>query len=103
MEVMVFMPCYSYGGMTAASDEYRVDLPFSVQKHVKFWRLHLSMLPTPYTKLDDQRYVLHSHARMTLAYFCLSALDLLGQLDTATADVERKNFTDWIYSQQLGE
>ena len=29
------------------------SLPIS--KHVKFWKLHLSMLPAPYVRGDDQR------------------------------------------------
>lgn len=89
--------------MTAASAECRVDLPLSIQKHVKFWKLHMSMLPTPYTKADDQRFVSSAHDRMTLAYFCLSALDLLGQVETTITEVEREQFKAWIYSQQLCE
>lgn len=89
--------------MAFAREESQASLALSLQKHVKFWRLHLSMLPTPYTKADDQRFVHFANARMTLAYFCLSALDLLGQLDTVTTEKEREEYIDWIYSQQLCE
>lgn len=40
-------------------------------------------------------------ARMTLAYFCLGALDLLGAFSTHISDQERREYTDWIYSQQI--
>lgn len=37
---------------------------------------------------------------MTLAFFCISALDLLGALDTITED-ERKSAIEWVYAQQI--
>lgn len=38
---------------------------------------------------------------MTLAYFCLGALDLLKVIDTKLAPEERIEYIDWIYDQQL--
>lgn len=34
-------------------DSFAMD----VERHVKFWKMHLSMLPRPYVSGDDQRYV----------------------------------------------
>ena len=49
----------------------------------------LKSLPTPYSSLDTNR--------LTVAYFCVSGLDLLGAID----QVEREPLIAWIYSQQL--
>lgn len=40
---------------------------------------------------------------MTIAYFALSALDLLNQLDSKVENEERLGYIDWIYDQQLNE
>jgi len=67
--------------------------PLSVKRHMRFWRRHLAMLPAAYTRADEQR--------MTLAYFCLSALDLIESEDAALSDEERAAYRDWVYAQQL--
>ncbi|CAO3617355.1 unnamed protein product [Cunninghamella echinulata] len=38
---------------------------------------------------------------MTLAYFCLGGLELLGALDTVISEHNKKDWIDWIYSQQI--
>ena len=38
---------------------------------------------------------------MTLAFFCLSALELLGALDTSVSEQNKKDWIDWIYAQQI--
>ena len=38
---------------------------------------------------------------MTLAFFCLSGLDLLGVLERETTEERRKTWIDWIYAQQI--
>lgn len=40
-------------------------------------------------------------SRMTLAYFCLGALDLLQVIDTKLTLEERVEYIDWIYDQHL--
>jgi prenyltransferase beta subunit len=40
-------------------------------------------------------------ARMTLAFFCLGSLSLLGQIDTVVAGKDRKDWIEWIYAQQV--
>ena len=39
--------------------------------------------------------------RMTLAFFCLSGLDLLGALESEIPEERRKIWIDWIYAQQI--
>ena len=39
--------------------------------------------------------------RMTLAYFGISALDLLGVLEVETSEEERRLWVEWIYAQQV--
>ena len=38
---------------------------------------------------------------MTLAYFCLSALDLLDAVETKLPGDEQEGLKDWIYAQQI--
>jgi len=40
---------------------------------------------------------------MTLAYFCLGALDILNLISTKLTEEERKEYIDWIYDQQVDE
>ncbi|KAK0570078.1 geranylgeranyl transferase type-1 subunit beta [Tilletia horrida] len=51
------------------------------------------MLPEPYTSADTQR--------MTLGYFALSGLDLLGVVESKIPKDERQGLIDWAYAQQL--
>lgn len=62
-------------------------------KHIKYWlRCLKTHLPTGYSGNDSQR--------MTLAFFTLSALDILGELQTHTTDVDRQSYVDWVYRCQ---
>ena len=73
------------------------DVPlFNKDKHISYWlRCLKSPLPTVYTSNDANR--------MTLAYFIISALDLLGVLFTHTSPEERRQYADWIYRCQHPE
>jgi len=70
------------------------DTPlFLKEKHVTYWlRCLRSPLPHHYTSNDSNR--------MTLAFFTISALDLLGALHTRTTPAEREEYTSWIYRCQ---
>lgn len=70
-------------------DAQRLELS---SRHVSFWLRHLRLLPAQYTSADTQR--------MTIAFFCLSALDLLGALQSKTSDEDRRSYRDWIYRMQ---
>lgn len=78
---------------TAASGGDKDACVLCIPRHIKFWKLHLSMLPAPYVRGDDQR--------MTFAYFCLGALDLLQQMDSVVDESNRQAYIDWVYGQQL--
>lgn len=63
-------------------------------RHVKYWRRSLkTLLPHFYMSNDANR--------MLLALFTVSALDILGDLDTALSAEERKGHIDWVYNCQL--
>ncbi|KAH0565710.1 hypothetical protein GP486_000902 [Trichoglossum hirsutum] len=63
-------------------------------RHIKYWlRCLRSPLPTGYTSNDSNR--------MTLAFFTISALDVLDILHTHTNASERDEWIDWIYRCQL--
>jgi geranylgeranyl transferase type-1 subunit beta len=66
---------------------------FNKAQHIKYWlRCLKTHLPTQYSSNDSQR--------TTLAFFTLSALDLLGVLHDRTSASERAEYTDWIYRCQ---
>lgn len=66
---------------------------FKKAQHIKYWlRCLKTHLPTQYTSNDSQR--------MTLAFFTLSALDLLGVLFDCTSASQRAEYTEWIYRCQ---
>lgn len=70
------------------------DVPvFYKEKHISYWlRCLRSPLPTAYTS--------NSSNRVTLAFFTVSALDLLGVLFTRTTELERREYLDWLYRCQ---
>lgn len=64
-----------------------------IEQHIKYWQRCLrTLLPTEYTSTDS--------SRMTLGFFILSALDLLGTgPDTLPAE-DRTNIASWILKCQ---
>lgn len=64
-----------------------------IQKHVKFLIRHLNVYPDAYSSLDSNR--------LTLLFFAISGLDLLGHLDGLLTEKRRQDIIDWIYSLQL--
>ena len=56
--------------------------------HVRYFLKCLEILPAPYTSLDTNR--------LTVAYFCVAGLDVLGALHK----VDREQMIRWIYAQQ---
>lgn len=63
-------------------------------RHVKYWlRCAKTFLPEAYTSNDSNR--------MTLAFFIVSALDLLDLLESKVDTDERDSWISWIYSCQL--
>ncbi|KAJ2999633.1 Geranylgeranyl transferase type-1 subunit beta [Globomyces sp. JEL0801] len=56
-----------------------------VELHQRYFNLNLQLLPSHYTSADT--------SRMTLAFFCLSGLDLLG-----VTYPHKQNAINWVYS-----
>ncbi|KAF9425740.1 Geranylgeranyl transferase type-1 subunit beta [Entomortierella beljakovae] len=65
---------------------------FEREKHIRFFKHTLQMLPEPYTSMDTHR--------MTLGMFALGGLELLGILEETVSEANRKDWIEWIYSQQ---
>ncbi|KAK9475510.1 terpenoid cyclases/Protein prenyltransferase [Dipodascopsis tothii] len=58
--------------------------------HIAYYRRHLRLLPQPYTSTDL--------SRLTLIFFCVSALDLLQALPVGTDELSQtREWANWIY------
>jgi len=69
---------------------------FLRERHVKYWlRCAKTFLPEQYVSTDS--------TRLSLAYFIVSALDLLNILETKVTSKERESWIQWIYHCQLAE
>lgn len=72
----------------------RSEPVFLRDRHIKYWlRCAKTFLPDAYTSNDSNR--------MTLAFFIVSALDLLEILSSQIAVNERKSWINWVYSCQV--
>ncbi|XP_076803518.1 geranylgeranyl transferase type-1 subunit beta-like [Clavelina lepadiformis] len=69
-----------------------MDSTFARKKHIHFFTRILQILPNRYSMLDT--------SRLTVTFFALSGLDILGALDTLT-DTNKQEIIDWIYSLQV--
>ena len=103
--------------------------PLLVQRHAKYFERVLNILPGTLSSLDSNRYYYAASwltgwlagwlagcymsfkrsrpvydallCRMTLAFFGLSGLDMLGALDTTLSAQRKKEIVDWVYSHQI--
>ena len=57
--------------------------------HAKYFLRCLELLPAPYASLDTNR--------LTVAYFCVSGLDVLGAVER----VDAARIIEWVYSLQV--
>ena len=87
---------WSFGHSTMSTSHQLSPCELHKERHVRYWlRCLNSVLPTEYTSNDS--------SRLALAFFIISALDLLGVLHTHTTSAERDQFINWIYHcQHLG-
>eukprot|EP00164_Ancoracysta_twista_P001725 GFYU01002261.1.p1 GENE.GFYU01002261.1~~GFYU01002261.1.p1 ORF type:complete len:359 (+),score=48.29 GFYU01002261.1:137-1213(+) len=69
------------------------DLKFEREKNIQFFVRCLNLLPSPYCSLDPNR--------ITLAFFSVSALDIMGALDEKVDAKKKAEIIDWVYAQQL--
>ena len=66
---------------------------FNKSRHIRYWlRCLKTHLPTLYQSNDS--------SRMTLAFFTVSALDLLDALESSISVDERAAYVDWVYHCQ---
>lgn len=63
---------------------------FLREKHIQYFLNSISVLPPAYTSLDTNR--------LSLAFFAISALDLLDALDRLKS---KEEIIDWVYSLQI--
>eukprot|EP01134_Creolimax_fragrantissima_P003612 CFRG3612T1 len=74
------------------SDSNNEEPAILLNLHKKFFLRCLKLLPEEYTSVDCQR--------MTIAFFAISGLDMLGALDDL--DEQRKRtLVEWVYAHQL--
>jgi geranylgeranyl transferase type-1 subunit beta len=66
---------------------------FDKPRHIKFWKRCATLLPQDYTSSDA--------SRLSLGFFIVAALDLLGALETEIPTAERNSWIDWIYACQV--
>lgn len=68
------------------------QLTFKRNAHISFFKRCLTMLPSAVEGYDGNR--------ITMAYFCLSALDLLEALETNYTAEERQEWVRWVWALQ---
>jgi geranylgeranyl transferase type-1 subunit beta len=69
------------------------ELQLEIERHIKYWQRCLkTLLPTQYTSTDS--------SRMTLGFFILSALDLLGAGADTFPEKDRRHIREWILKCQ---
>lgn len=66
---------------------------FDKARHIKYWKRNADLLPEPYTSGDA--------GRLSLGFFIIAALDLLGALDDISTQADRAAWINWIYSLQV--
>ena len=62
-------------------------------KHVRYLMRMLKVLPESLASFET--------TRMTLVYFTISALDVLGELNNVISEKEKASMIDWIYRLQV--
>lgn len=68
------------------------NMTFARDRHIRYWRMCAKILP--------HHYISNDCSRMTLGFFIISALDLLGSLDDIDRQ-ERQGWVEWIYQCQI--
>ncbi|ESN92304.1 hypothetical protein HELRODRAFT_186145 [Helobdella robusta] len=69
-------------------------IEFMRNRHVKYFTHCLKMLlPSSCSSLDTNR--------LTLGFFSISGLDVMGELDVVLTKIQKDELIDWIYSHQI--
>ena len=74
-------------------DNKKPSIQLLKTKHVKYLTRMLKVLPECLASMET--------TRMTLVYFTVSALDVLGELDQVIPEKEKSSLIDWIYRLQV--
>ncbi|KAI7861382.1 protein geranylgeranyltransferase-like protein type I beta subunit [Spinellus fusiger] len=77
----------------AVEDVKSLAPEFIREKHIRYFKSNLTMLPSAYTETETNR--------MTLAFFCLNSLQLMGVLDEQISKQNQQDWIEWIYAQQI--
>lgn len=73
-------------------------MALSASRHATLHIRHLRLLPTGYESAGGDAQ------RLTLAFFALSALDLLGAAARGKIDAaEKREWCEWIWAREAGE
>ncbi len=76
--------------MATTTDNTNNQISFDIPRSIKYFMYNLQLLPEAYTGAETNR--------LTLCYFCVSALDLLGAIDKIPS---KQHIIDWIYNLQI--
>lgn len=79
------------GGGISRVGQYRAD--FAGAEHARYFERFLMMVPEFLTSQDTNR--------LTVVFFALSGIDLLGKLDEVLDAAAKQAVIDWIYSLQV--
>lgn len=66
---------------------------FNRDKHIQFLRRCVACLPMEYAQQDNNH--------LTLVYFVLGALEILGETDTALDEATKRSLVEYVYSLQV--
>ena len=97
--------CMVYG-MNTQESQPAVQKTFKRNGHINYFLRCLRALPTQAQDNDSNRSVTSVSdiweltGRMTIAFFCLSGLDMLGALDDMTTIEQREGWIEWIWKLQ---
>jgi len=64
---------------------------FQIEKHIKFMKRMIDILPSQYGFFDT--------SRITVLFFALSGLDIMNALDIT--DTVKEDIVNWLYAQQI--
>ncbi|RIB01474.1 terpenoid cyclases/protein prenyltransferase alpha-alpha toroid [Gigaspora rosea] len=85
--------CNEKNSFNSANTQTKDVKAFDRDKTIGYLKRCLEFLPKPYESSDTHR--------LTLAFYSLSGLDLLGVLETEFTQERMNNWIDWIYAQQI--
>jgi hypothetical protein len=86
----------TFGSSTYTSSS--LDMPqltFKRNAHISYFKRCLTLLPSSAEGHDGNR--------ITIAYFCLSALDLLGALESSLTGNDRAQWIRWVWALQASQ